>query len=599
MRFCLFLLAAGSLAAAEPARIFYTSVAVKASLFISKADGTEERPLFGSSSSDYNPAWSPDGQWVAFTSERNGSADLYRVKPDGTALERLTDNPAYDDQAAFSPDSSQIVFVTSRANGHANLWTLDLGTHKAKALTSGMGGDFRPSWSPDGNWIAFSSDRGSTLPMGKGRWEHLQIADIYLIHPDGSGVKRLTEHGNFCGSPKWTRDSRRVIAYCMSAEETLTYRNPPSPGANTRLVSIEIASGKTDDVSATSGVKYAPNVLASGEIAYVTRKDQRNSSILYAQGKPGPKGGLLMSPSWSPDGEHVVFHRFNGGPDSGAKLWSRNPKYELHWAAVLPVFDPSGDHYAASLGPDLAIFDTGGKDGRKVYHVERGFVAGTSWSPLGDSILFGIGAFNAFRFQGDFSNGRLDGGAQIAMIKPDGTGFREVTSGGNNNGFPSFAPDGKRFVYRTAGPEGQGLRIMDLETKKLTTLTTEYDNFPLWSPRGDLIAFVRQIEGDYEIFTIHPDGTSTKRLTFSPGNDAHGAWSPDGEWLLFSSSRMGFKDEAIYTGAPQPYGELFVMRYDGTHVEQLTDNQWEDAGPAWQPVSKPARKLLHETQERR
>jgi len=45
---------------------------------------------------------------------------------------------------------------------------------------------------------------------------------------------------------------------------------------------------------------------------------------------------------------------------------------------------------------------------------------------------------------------------------------------------------------------------------------------------------------------------------------------------------MGFKDEALYSSAPQPYGEIFVMRYDGTQVEQLTDNQWEDGGPAWQ-----------------
>jgi hypothetical protein len=43
------------------------------------------------------------------------------------------------------------------------------------------------------------------------------------------------------------------------------------------------------------------------------------------------------------------------------------------------------------------------------------------------------------------------------------------------------------------------------------------------------------------------------------------------------SSRLGFKDEVTYTDAPQPYGELFVMRYDGTRVEQLTDNQWEEA----------------------
>ena len=39
---------------------------------------------------------------------------------------------------------------------------------------------------------------------------------------------------------------------------------------------------------------------------------------------------------------------------------------------------------------------------------------------------------------------------------------------------------------------------------------------------------------------------------------------------------------------PQPYGELFVMRYDGTDVQQLTDNQWEDGTPAWQPTRPPA-----------
>jgi TolB protein len=62
------------------------------------------------------------------------------------------------------------------------------------------------------------------------------------------------------------------------------------------------------------------------------------------------------------------------------------------------------------------------------------------------------------------------------------------------------------------------------------------------------------------------------------------AWSPDGEWILFSSARMGFKDESLYTYRPQPYGELFAMRYDGTRVRQLTDNQWENAGPAWHPL---------------
>ncbi len=55
------------------------------------------------------------------------------------------------------------------------------------------------------------------------------------------------------------------------------------------------------------------------------------------------------------------------------------------------------------------------------------------------------------------------------------------------------------------------------------------------------------------------------------------------EHIVFTSSRMGFKDEVTYTDAPQP-SELFVMRYDGSDVQQLTDNQWEDGTPAWRPM---------------
>jgi TolB protein len=86
------------------------------------------------------------------------------------------------------------------------------------------------------------------------------------------------------------------------------------------------------------------------------------------------------------------------------------------------------------------------------------------------------------------------------------------------------------------------------------------------------------------VFSIRPDGTDVRRLTSTPGNDAHMGWSADGEHIVFTSSRMGFKDEATYTDAPQPYGELFVMRFDGSDVQQLTDNQWEDGTPAWRPM---------------
>ncbi len=272
------LLSVVTIADPAPQRIFFSRVFPapgELGLFIANADGTDEHPLLSPPDVDYDAAWSADGAWIAFTSERNGSADIYRVHPDGSGLERLTDSPAYDDQAAFSPDGRQIVFVTTRAGGTADLWTLDIQTHRAKALTSGPGGDFRPAWSPDGQWIAFSSDRTAGLPFSHGRWEALHVTDIYLIHPDGSGVKRLTDHTATCGSPKWSADSRRVIAYCNTPQETMDSRQQESEidAGATRVVTIDVATAKVTEVSAGPGVKMAPAFVAGDDIAFI-RKDK-------------------------------------------------------------------------------------------------------------------------------------------------------------------------------------------------------------------------------------------------------------------------------------------------------------------------------------
>jgi Tol biopolymer transport system component len=62
------------------------------------------------------------------------------------------------------------------------------------------------------------------------------------------------------------------------------------------------------------------------------------------------------------------------------------------------------------------------------------------------------------------------------MINADGTGYQEVTTGPNNNGFPSPSPDGTEFVYRTFGPQGDGLRIMNVQTRAVRTLSEGYDH---------------------------------------------------------------------------------------------------------------------------
>ncbi|HEY2466337.1 MAG TPA: hypothetical protein VGI45_00675 [Terracidiphilus sp.] len=561
-----------------------------ATLYIANADGTGDRALTQPGSLNYNPAWSPKGDWIAFTSEREGSADLFRMHPDGSGLERLTDDPAFDDQAAFSPDESQIVFVSTRSAGFANLWILELATLKAKPLTSGHGGDFRPAWSPDGKWIAFSSDRESDAPPGKGRWERLHLVDIYVVHPDGSGLKRISEHGGFCGSPKWTPDSRSVIAYCMTGQETLSNRFGAGDGDD-KLVRLDVATGVATPVPAGPGVKLAPSVLPSGAIAYL-RRDKAAHGVFYADGSKGPAGDDIRFPSWSPDGKQLVFGRFSTKhPVSPVKLWSRNPNFDLYSTAWLPAYDPTGAYLAITRSTadgsiTLEILSDGGN--QRILRTEHSptLMLAPQWSPDSKQLVFGIGAFSAFL---DFAIGAkkpfdpVNGGAQVGIIHSDGSDFHLLTSGPNNNAFPSFSPDGKQIVYRTMGASEQGLRIMNLDDHSIVQLTTEWDNFPVWSANGGRIAFIRKTGNDFQIFTIRSDGQDLTQLSKAHGIDAHLAWSPDGERLLFTSSRKGFKDEALYTGGPQPYGEIFVMNSDGTHIEQLTDDQWEEGGPAWQP----------------
>jgi Tol biopolymer transport system component len=415
------------------------------------------------------------------------------------------------------------------------------------------------------------------------------LVDIYLIHPDGTGLKRISRHGGFCGSPKWTPDSKNVITYCMTAQDTWDHRFGEGEGDN-QLFKIDIVSGAIAPEAAGAGFKLLPTVLSSGEIAYL-RRDRAENGVFYSSGKAGPKGGDLRAPSWSPDGAQVVYSRYVSNHSAEAvKVWSRNPKFDMYTTAWLPAYDASGEHLAVTkMSADgattsLLIVDEG-KPARSILE-QKGLILGPSWSPDGKQIVVGVGIFDAFL--DDDAGGKkpidaINGGAQVGIVNADGSGFHLITSGNSNNAFASFAPDGKHIVYRTTSVESDGLRIMNLDDRKVTVLTNEWDNFPVWSPRGDLIAFIRRNGADFEVFTIHPDGTGLKQLTNTHGNDAHLAWSPDGERLLFCSSRMGFKDEVVLIGAPQPYGEVFVMRYDGTQVEQLTDNQWEEGRPAWQP----------------
>jgi Tol biopolymer transport system component len=567
-------------------------------LYIANADGSGERPLFAISGFDYNPSFSPDGKWIAFTSERNGSgeADLYRVHVDGSGLERLTDDPALDDQAAFSPDGNQIAFVSTRGAHNASIWILDLKTRKVRDLTGApalqaaagkMNGYFRPSWSPDGQWIAFSSDRNFDFKphdFPDPAWEHPQELSIYVIHPDGSGLRRLTTAGISDGSPKWSPDGKRIVFYEMPTAHTFAARVYAQAMVTSQIVSVDVATGAKMAETSGPGLKVQPQYLSADRIAYLVKAGP-NAGLAFTKGAPGVEG-TMRNPAWSPDGKQVVYEKvdFTARPQNQV-LYSWEPEMDVQYTDVFPRFSRDGKLAISDIGnlattstASISVMNADGSNKKVVFSDKEGAAFVPTWSPDGQWIAFGFGGF---------FGARRTKPAKLMMVRADGSQqSKDLTTGLPNSGFPTWSPDGKRIVYRVWGDGEYGLREMNLADGSVKTLTTEFDNFPAFSPSGDLITFTRRSAktDDYDIFTMRPDGTDIKQLTNAPGNDSHSSWSPDGKYILWSSARYGFKDEApLYDNSFQPFAQIFIMKADGSDQHALTYSRWEDSMPAIVP----------------
>lgn len=595
---------ANSGAVADVHRVVFSRVGpFQSQLFMARGDGSEARPLAPGAGLDYSPSLSYDKQWVVFTSERAGSADIYRMRVDGTGIERLTDHPAYDDQAVLSPDGKAIAFVSSRDTGRTRIWLLDLGTRRARPLTQSSGSDFRPAWSPDGQWIAFTSDRDSRPARVPGGWEDLQALRLYVIRADGTGLRGVTQGAGVAGTPKWSPDGARIVYYETTEVGAWFGRRGDGLRGETQLVSIDVRDGRTTQHTTGPGVRLWPQMFSDGRIAYLAKNENDTELILInADGHPisGAKGAL-RNPSWSVDGAMVVYHKIIPAP-GGFQLqraFSSHPDFELTRivGGNFPAWSPDGEYLALgvteaagqkappeAVAPapgralqlvSLQIMKPDGSDRRVLFNRPGTSAFAPAWSPDGTQIAFSVGRY--FRAPGHPS-------AEVAIIKADGTAYRALTRDDANNGFPSWSPDGKRLVYK----RDHHLVVLSVGDNSQTVLTQpgpQFDNFPQWSPKGDWIVFTsdRERSGDFKLYLIRPNGSGLRKLTDSPG-DAHPIWSPDGEWIMYSSGRMGFKDERVLSEAiPQPYGELFIVHPDGTGLRQLTDNQWEDATAAWMP----------------
>jgi len=302
--------------------------------------------------------------------------------------------------------------------------------------------------------------------------------------------------------------------------------------AQRNVVGGERYTGSSDQVT-RMGRRFADKVMEylTGErgpfdskIAFASRRSGRAKEI-YAMSVDGfdiaqvtSNRTINLAPSWSPDVMSLLFTSFM---DGNASL------------------------YRSGIG---------GGSQQKLSQV-HGLNLGGRYSPDGRAIAISI---------------ERGGNSDLYLLDPSGKVMQQLTKGPEIDVSPSWSPDGRQIAFvssRTGSPQVYVMNADGSDAKRVT-FQGGYNTSPCWSPKGDLIAYVSR-EGGFQVNTLNLKNQQVRQIT-SQGNNEDPWFSPDGRYLVFSSTRVG-----------KP--ALFLSDTAGEQQVQLTKSGGDDTSPSWSP----------------
>ncbi len=398
------------------------------------------------SGDDTQPAFSPDGEYIAFRSERDGGG-VFVMGASGESVRRLSDKgKAY--HPAWSPDSREVIYTEERVRDPRDrmvsphrLWAVNIKTLEKRLITTID--VVQPQWSPNGHRLAYwASDTSSQR-------------DIWTMSPSGEGAVPVTKDAATDWNPIWSPDGNHLYFASDRSGGMQVWRVAIDEQTGRVLSEPELVptpSAFSQHISfSRDGRRLAFANVSLKRHLYRVEIDPRREKVV---GQPevqtqGARQGVDLD--LSPDGEHIVYTTV---ADNHEDL------------AVLNCYDS---------GEPRLLTDDEYKD------------RGPRWSPDGKRI-----AFYSTR----------SGNFEIWLINSDGTGLRRLTEAGDDKAFtPLWSPDGKRLSFTNIRGESRVIEVDKLWSEQTPQLLNPAREPPLqfwpaaWSSDGRRLIGSSNIDG--------------------------------------------------------------------------------------------------------
>ena len=280
---------------------------------------------------------------IAFTSGRDGNAEIYVMDADGKNQRRLTHHPAEDGWPSWSPDGKKIAFSSYRNGGNIQIFVMDSDGQNPIRLSEGAN-DKNPAWSPNGQKIAFDGYGEEGLPGA------VWTIQIYAMDSDGKNRDRLTNGPAHNLNPSWSPDSQRIAFESTRHVATEIYVMNADGRKQERLTDNRVVD--EDPSWSPDGQKIA----FSSSLVFRGFDDREGDNEIYVMDSDGDNRRMLTDnvvddkrPSWSPDGQRIAYESWSKGKLSEIHLITAEGEYlmrlsELHKKgdAHSDWFDPTG-----------------------------------------------------------------------------------------------------------------------------------------------------------------------------------------------------------------------------------------------------------------